>query len=339
MKYIETEKAVGHIICHDITQIIPGQTKDARFRKGHVVTEEDIPVLLSLGKEHLYVWEPSPGMVHENDAALRLQAICQNQYMKASPVKEGKIELTAERPGLFLVDTKRLLQINMNDQLMIATRHGDTAVHTGDKLAGMRIIPLMIDESRLVEAEQIGGGRPLLQLLPWKLKTAGMIITGSEIYKGRITDKFGPVVEEKLKSYGIQVVDKTLADDKKEMICEKIQQMRRQNVDLIVCTGGMSVDPDDCTPGAIRESGAAVVSYGSPVLPGAMLLVGYFADGVPILGLPGCVMYAKATVFDLVLPRIVAGYEVDKAFLAAKGHGGLCLGCPECHYPDCAFGK
>lgn len=339
MKLIQTEKAVGHVLCHDLTQIIPGVTKDAVFRKGHVVTEEDIPVLLSIGKEHLYVWEMQEGMVHENDAAARLQKLCQNEYMSPSEVKEGKIELRAEKDGFFRVDSERLLAVNLCEELMIATRKGNTAVRKGEKLAGMRVIPLVIQEEKLQAAERAAGARPLLELVPWKIKTAGMIVTGSEVYKGRIQDQFGPVVETKLAAFGIQVKRRVICDDQTEMICGEIEKMRSEGLELIVCTGGMSVDPDDRTPGAIKKSGAEIVSYGAPVLPGAMLLTGYFEDGTPILGLPGCVMYAKATIFDLVLPWIAAGVRISRKDLAAMGEGGLCLGCGECRYPVCPFGK
>ena len=339
MKLIRTEEAVGHVLCHDLTQIIKGQYKDARFRKGHVVTEEDIPVLLSMGKENLYVWEMVPGMVHENDAAERLYRICANDNMSRSEVKEGKIELSAACDGLFRVDVERLNAINSLDDIMIATRHSNSPVKAGDKLCGTRVIPLIIEEEKLQAAEAIGGGRPILELLPYRLKTAGVITTGSEVYKGRIQDTFTPVIVEKLKTYGIEMTEHAVVSDEMDMTVGAIQEMRQKGVDLILCTGGMSVDPDDNTPGAIKKSGARIVTYGAPVLPGAMFLLGYFEDGTPIMGLPGCVMYAGATVFDLVLPRAAAGVEVTKADIACMGNGGLCLGCKPCRYPICPFGK
>ena len=339
MKLIRTEEAVGHVLCHDLTQIIKGQYKDARFRKGHVVTEEDIPVLLSMGKENLYVWEMVPGMVHENDAAERLYRICANDNMSRSEVKEGKIELSAACDGLFRVDVERLNAINSLDDIMIATRHSNSPVKAGDKLCGTRVIPLIIEEEKLQAAEAIGGGKPILELLPYRLKTAGVITTGSEVYKGRIQDTFTPVIVEKLKTYGIEMTEHAVVSDEMDMTVGAIQEMRQKGVDLILCTGGMSVDPDDNTPGAIKKSGARIVTYGAPVLPGAMFLLGYFEDGTPIMGLPGCVMYAGATVFDLVLPRAAAGVEVTKADIACMGNGGLCLGCKPCRYPICPFGK
>ncbi len=339
MKLIHTKDAVGHVLCHDLTQIIPGVTKDARFRKGHVVAEEDIPVLLSMGKEHLYVWERRPGILHEDEAADRLRAICQNEHMHATAVKEGKVELIADCDGLFQVDVARLEALNGQDELMIATRHTNTAVHKGDKLAGTRIIPLVIEEEKLKEAEALAGDTPILSLTPWKLKTCGLITTGSEVSKGLIQDSFTPVIIRKLADYGIEVTEHCLPGDDRAAITAAALEYKEKGVDLVLCTGGMSVDPDDRTPGAIKDTGAEIISYGAPVLPGAMFLLGYFDDGTPILGLPGCVMYAKATVFDLVLPRIAAGVRVTRRDLKAMGHGGLCLGCPECHYPVCPFGK
>ena len=339
MKLIRTQDAVGHVLCHDMTQIIPGKYKDARFRKGHVVREEDIPVLLSMGKENLYVWEMVPGMLHENEAAERLCALCENENMVRSQVKEGKLELTAAMDGLFRVDTRRLNEINLLDDIMIATRHGNTAVRKGDKLCGTRVIPLVIEEEKLLQAEKTGGGTPLLELLPWKLKTAAVLTTGSEVVKGLIQDSFTPVVEGKLAEYGIAMVEHRLVGDDMENIAAAIGEVRATGVDMVVCTGGMSVDPDDNTPGAIKRSGADIVTYGAPVLPGAMLLVGYFDDGTPILGLPGCVMYAKASVFDLLLPQIVADVPIRREEIVRMGEGGLCLGCGHCHFPNCGFGR
>ncbi len=322
-----------------MTQIIPGQYKDARFRKGHIVTAEDVPVLLSMGKENLYIFEMDEGKLHENDAAERMCALCLNEGMTRSEVKEGKIELFAAHDGLFRVDTERLNAVNAVDELMIATRHGNTAVKAGDKLAGTRVIPLVIDAQRLADAEAIVGGKPLLELLPYKLRRAGIITTGSEVFHGRIEDKFTPVVEKKLAAFGIETSSHVVVDDGLEHIRDAIDRLRATDVDMIVCTGGMSVDPDDNTPGAIKASGARIVTYGAPVLPGAMFLLGYFDDGRPVMGLPGCVMYAKSTIFDIVLPRIAAGIELTRRDFTTLGEGGLCLGCPVCTYPNCGFGK
>lgn len=339
MKLIKTEDAVGQVLCHDMTQIIPGEYKDARFRKGHIVTEEDIPVLLSMGKENLYVWEKKEGILHENEAAERLAALCRSANMSQSDVKEGKIELRAEIHGLFRVNREKLDAVNEIDELMIATRHGNTEVYPGDKLCGTRCIPLVIDEQKLIAAEKAVGNIPVLELLPFKMKTAAVITTGSEVFHGRIEDKFTPVIVRKLAHFGIEMTEHITTDDGLDNVANAIADMRSKRPDLILCTGGMSVDPDDNTPGAIKQSGARIITYGAPVLPGAMFLLGYYDDMTPIMGLPGCVMYAKATIFDLVLPRIAAGIELARKDFTSLGEGGLCLGCETCHFPICPFGK
>lgn len=338
MKLIKTTEAVGHVLCHDMTRIIPGEFKGAQFRKGHIVTEEDIPVLLSMGKENLYIYELDENMLHENDAAEILCDICKGDNIGRTEVKEGKIELCAEADGVFVIDRKKLYDINSVDELMIATRKGDTAVKKGDKLAGTRVIPLVIDKDKLKKAKEISDGKAIMNIIPYSLKTAAVITTGSEVYHGRIEDKFTPVLIEKLKSYGISVTEHIKTDDGTDNIAKAINSVRGKT-DIILCTGGMSVDPDDNTPGAIKQSGADIVTYGAPVLPGAMFLLGYYDDGTPVLGLPGCVMYAKATIFDLVMPRIAAGIRLNKTDFTLYGEGGLCLGCEKCTYPNCGFGK
>ena len=339
MKLIKTQEAVGHVLCHDLTQIIKDQYKDARFRKGHVVTEEDIPVLLSMGKEHLYVWEMTPGMLHENDCAERLCALCANEHMDRSEVKEGKIELKAACDGLFRVNSEKLIAVNSIEDLMIATRKGGTAVRKGDKLAGMRVIPLIIPEEKLRAAEDAAGTAPLLELKPWVRRTAAIVATGSEVKKGLIQDTFTPVVKDKLAAYGIETISVAYSGDGVENVANAVKEARKTGADVILCTGGMSVDPDDNTPGGIKASGAKIITYGAPVLPGAMFLLGYYDDGTPVMGLPGCVMYAGATIFDLVLPFVAADVPVTRAQIVALGEGGLCLGCKPCHWPACPFGK
>ena len=339
MKLIPVQEAVGHVLCHDLTRIVRGEFKGPQFRKGHVVTEEDIPMLLSMGKEHLYVWEMEPGMLHENDGAEALCALCFGENMARSEVKEGKIEITATCDGLFRVDTARLTAVNMIEELMIATRHSNTPVKAGDKLCGTRVIPLVIREEKLQAAREAAGDKPLLEVLPYRRKTVGVVTTGSEVFHGRIQDTFTPVIVDKLRAYGMEMTVHELSDDGMDNIVAAIEKVRKAGVDLVLCTGGMSVDPDDNTPGAIKTSGAKIVTYGAPVLPGAMFLLGYYDDGTPVIGLPGCVMYAGATIFDLILPRVAADVPVTRAEIAAMGNGGLCLGCQECRYPICPFGK
>ena len=338
MKLMKTTEAVGQVLCHDMTQIIPDVTKDAVFRKGHIVREEDIPVLLSIGKDHIYVWEKDDTKYHEDEAADILRGICQNKYMRATDPKEGKIELIAESDGLFQVDEERLLKVNSLPEMMIATRRTNFPVKKGDRLLGTRVIPLVIAKEKMDLVKKTAGEKPLVSLAPYKKRKVGIVTTGNEVFYGRIKDTFTPVIIEKMKSYGAEIHGHILCNDDMEKITAAIMKLKEEGADLIVCTGGMSVDPDDKTPGAIKNTGARIVSYGAPVLPGAMFLLSYLEDGTPIMGLPGCVMYAKATVFDLVLPRIIAGIEVTKKDLAHMGFGGFCLCCKECHYPNCSFG-
>ena len=341
MKLIRTEDAVGSVLCHDLTQIIKGVTKDAVFRKGHIVQPEDIPVLLSIGKEHLYVWEADESMLHENDAARILVDLCKSEGMSESAVKEGKIELAAAVDGLFKVDSKRLQLVNSFGQMMIATRHGNTPVHKGDKLCGTRIIPLVIKKEKMQRVQELCGAEPLLKLLPYKIKRAAVLATGSEVFHGRIKDTFTPVIEAKLAEFGVEVIHKEILDDAPEQITAAIKRaIEEKGAELVLCTGGMSVDPDDQTPLAIKNTGARIISYGAPVLPGAMFLLSYYGEQqVPVLGLPGCVMYAKRTIFDLALPRVLARDPITAEELAALGEGGLCLSCSVCTYPACGFGK
>ena len=346
MKLIRTVDAEGAVLCHDITQIIKGVTKDAVFRKGHVVTKEDIPVLLSVGKDQLYVWEKEEGMLHENDAAEILCDMCKGGNMERTQAKEGKIELKAACDGLLKVNNEALKTVNGLGQMMIATRHGNFPVKQGDKLAGTRIIPLVIEEEKMEAAREaaakVTGGKPILELKPFVHKKVGIVTTGNEVFYGRIQDTFTPVIEEKLSEFDAEVIDHVTWNDDDQKVTASILEMIEKGADVVVCTGGMSVDPDDKTPLAIKNTGARIVSYGAPVLPGAMFLLAYYEAGdrtVAVMGLPGCVMYAKRTIFDLVLPRVMADDPVTPEDLAALGQGGLCLNCPVCTCPNCGFGK
>lgn len=339
MKTIKTEEAIGSVLCQDLTRIVKDEVKGPAFRKGHIIKEEDIPLLLSMGKDHVFVWELEEGMVHENDAALFLSELCINDYMTTSEIKEGKIELVAEIDGFFQVDIGKLHQINMLDDIMIATRMGNLPIKAGDKLAGMRVIPLVIEDEKLKRAKEVAGDKPILKITPFKNLKAGIVTTGSEVFYGRIKDTFTPVIRTKLSKQGIEVIGHITVDDNAERIKTAILELKDQGAELILCTGGMSVDPDDLTPTAIKQSGANIVSYGSPVLPGAMFLLAYFDDKTPILGVPGGAMYHETTMFDIILPYAAAGIEIDKNHLAKLGYGGLCLDCKTCTYPNCQFGK
>ncbi len=340
MRLMKTEDAVGQVICHDITQIIKGVTKDAVFRKGHIITEEDIPVLLSVGKDNIYVWENDETMMHENDAAEVLCAICKGDNMSRGQVKEGKIELTSDIDGVLRIDREKLQAVNSFGQMMIATRHGDFPVKKGDKLAGTRIIPLVIEKEKMQKVKAVAGDEPIMKVEPYINRKAGIVATGNEVYYGRIKDEFTPVVIQKLEEAGAEVAGVRVSDDRNANIEKCIREFLDEGCDLIVCTGGMSVDPDDRTPLAIRNVCGSKVTYGAPVLPGAMFMLAYYGDTkIPVMGLPGCVMYARRTIFDIVLPRVMTGEILKKSDFDKLGEGGLCLNCKVCTFPNCGFGK
>ncbi len=342
MKQIKTVEAIGHVLSHDITQIIKDEKKGVLFKKGHVIREEDISKLLSVGKENIYILEKQEGMLHENEAAEILYSICADKYMKPTEVSEGKIEVIADADGLFKLDGQRLYEINSLGEMMIATRHGNTPVKRGDKLAGTRVIPLIIEEYKMKKAQEIGAGRPIMRIMPFKHKKVGIVTTGSEVFHGRIKDTFGPVIIEKFSEFDVEILGQEIVDDKRKGITDAILSFIGQGADIVVCTGGMSVDPDDNTPGGIMDTGAEIITYGAPVLPGAMMLISYYNNKdrkIPLVGLPGCVMYAKRTIFDLVLPRMMADDIIKKTEIDKLGRGGLCLNCSICTYPNCGFGK
>lgn len=337
MQIIKVEEAVGSILCHDITRIVPGESKEPAFKKGHIITSEDIPELLKLGKEHIYVWEFKEGFLHENDAGLRLAQAVRGKGLTLTEPNEGKVSLIAETDGLCMINESCLFEINMVEEIVAATLSNRRPVKKGDLVAGVRIVPLVINEEKIKLVEDIARGKEVVSVLPFRPYKVGVITTGGEVYHGRIEDRFGPVVKKKVERFGCRVIQHSILPDDADQIAETVKAMIAGGAELILTTGGMSVDPDDVTPTAIRKTGARIITYGAPVLPGAMLMVAYL-DNIPILGLPGCVMYYKTTIFDLVLPLVLTGQTITKPVIAKLGMGGLCLQCDACRWPACAFG-
>ncbi len=338
MKKVKTEEAVGMILCHDLTQIIPGKFKGVAFKKGHIIQKDDISKLLEMGKDHVYVWENEAGLLHEDEAGKRLaQALNKGGFDECGP-KEGKVDLLAKTDGLLRINQDVLTRINMLGEVVISTLPDYSHVSQGEKVAGMRVIPLAVKEEKIHLAENIAAAAPwTLEVKPFQIKKAGMIVTGNEVYYGRIEDKFGPKVQAKLEKLGVELAAKACLPDSAEKISTEILKQAERGLNLILISGGMSVDPDDVTPTAIRATGAKVITYGTPIFPGAMFMLAYLND-VPVLGLPGCVMHSPATVFDKFLPRILAGESISFEQIAASGVGGLCRDCDSCHFPNCSFG-
>lgn len=339
MRMLRVEDAVGMVLCHDITRIVPGEFKGPAFRKGHVIAPGDVDQLREIGKEHIYVWEPRPDEVHENDAAERIARVGAGSGLEITSPVEGKCNLVAARKGLLRVKRSTLQAVNAVPEIVFATRHDYTPVEAGEVVAGTRVVPLAVRAERVEAVEGICRKAGfVLEVKPYRRARVGLVTTGSEVYHGRIPDRFGPVVRAKLEAYGSQALGQTFCPDDAEQIASAIRRWVNFSADMVLVTGGMSVDPDDVTPSAIRRTGARIVGYGAPVLPGSMLMVAYLGR-VPILGLPGCVMHDKATVFDLVLPRLLAGEGITRRYLVSLGYGGLCLRCPTCQFPRCAFGR
>ncbi|MCY9657486.1 molybdopterin-binding protein [Paenibacillus chondroitinus] len=327
LREVKVEDAVGMILPHDLTQILPGEFKGRLFRKGHQVTEADIPALLSIGKEHIYAMELQPGYLHEDEAAQRMaRAIAGDELILTEP-HEGKVNVKSPIRGLVRIDKAFVDSVNAIDEVVMSTIRSGVVVEAGASLVGTRVIPLIVDEAKVVEVERIAAARraegfTLLEVKPFRKLRVGVVTTGSEVFKGRIQDKFGPVVKEKVAQLGSEVVDQRFALDDSEAIVGEIHALLAQNVDLVLVTGGMSVDPDDRTPGAIKQAGARVVSYGTPMLPGSMLMIAYLGN-VPIMGLPGCVMHDPYTSFDVLLPRICAGETIVRSDITEMGYGGF----------------
>ncbi len=339
MKKVAVDDAVGMMICHDITRIVPGEFKGRAFRKGQRVRTEDIPLLKDLGKEHLYVFELGDGWIHEDDAALRIARAAAGPGIALTEPSEGRVDLVASGPGLLKVDVAALSLINTVEEVVFSTLHTNQPVSAGRPVAGTRIIPLATREVNIVAVEEIcRKDAPVVSVRPYRPLSVGIVTTGSEVFSGRIEDRFGPVLKTKFAELGSRVMGQVLVSDDIEKTVEAIHGFLNQGAEMVAVTGGMSVDPDDQTPAAIRAAGCTVVTYGAPTFPGAMFMLAYM-DGVPVVGLPGCVMYARASIFDLVVPRILAGEVLTRADIVAMGHGGFCADCPDCRYPICAFGK
>lgn len=339
MKKVAVEGSVGMVLGHDMTQIIPGQFKGARFKKGQVIREEDIPVLKSMGKEHIFVLEMEEGMLHENDAATRIAQATVGQGLALTAPSEGKVNYLAEYPGLLEIDVERLNAINSVPDVVLATLHSGMLIKAGQVVAGTRVNPLVIEETRIQQVEEIAAqGERVIQVLPLRTLKAGVVITGNEVFYGRIEDKFGPIMRAKMAEYGVTMLDLVYVPDDATEISSAILGLKMIGADVIITGGGMSVDPDDVTPEGIRQTGAEVVKYGAPVLPGSMFMVAYLKETV-IIGLPACAMYHKTTVFELIFPQVLAGKRLKAEDIAKLGHGGLCMNCEACRYPVCPLGK
>ena len=337
MKKVNVQDAIGMALCHDITEMNDG-FKGVAFKRGHIIRPEDVEHMLNIGKRTVFVWEDHAGEIHEDDCARRMAAMAPVAGAHYTEPAEGKVLLFADQRGMFRVNRKLLNKIDSIGDITICTLPDHYPVEVGARLASMRIVPLVTKEEQILEAERLCAEEQLLDLRPYQPKKIGVVITGSEVYSGRIKDKFEPVVRAKMKQYPGSILGVTICDDDLDMIVAAAKKHLEGGADFLIFTGGMSVDPDDLTPTAIRQLGAEIISHGVPSQPGNMTLVAYLGD-VPILGVPGAAIKLPTTVFDVLLPQIFAGDRITKEDLISLADGGLCQMCNACHWPNCTFGR
>ncbi len=339
MKKIKVEDAVGTILAHDMTRIIRGKFKGVGFKKGHVVKKKDIPELLKIGKQYLYVLDLGKDQLHEDYAATRIAKAISDKNLKFSEPREGKINISTKHAGLLKINVDALLQVNKMESIIVATLKDHFPCKKGEIIAGTRIIPLTIPTKNIETLELLTKETgTILSVKPYKSLKVGAVVTGSEVFNGLITDDFGPSVGKKITDAGCTLIKKILVPDEITTISNAILELKKLGCEMIITTGGLSVDPDDVTRQGVIRSGADVTFYGSPVFPGAMLMISRL-DNIPVISLPACVFYYKQTVFDLIFPRVLAEEKIEEDDIAAMGHGGLCMNCKVCHYPVCSFGR
>lgn len=337
---IKIEDAVGMVLSHDVTEIRPGEKKGPAFRKGHRIRQVDLCHLQRLGKRHLYVLDIQEGWLHENEAVVAMaKAFCGPGVIRSAEPVEGKLQLVASHDGLLYVAVEALREVNMLGQVMCASRHTHDMVRRGDPVAATRAIPLVIQQEVVDKAVGIAKRQSGLFLVrTLKKAKVGIIITGNEVFSGLVRDRFESVLRRKITTLGSKVEEVIFAPDDTSFIEKQIARFVHTGIDLILTAGGMSVDPDDVTRNAVAGAGARELTYGAAVLPGAMFMIAYIGS-IPVMGVPACGIYHEVTLLDLLLPRVLAGERINRRDIAALGHGGLCLNCPECRYPRCPFGK
>jgi molybdenum cofactor synthesis domain-containing protein len=339
LRKVKLDEAVGMVLGHDVTKVVPGKFKGPVFRRGHIIQKEDLPGLLSIGKEHIYVIDLEEGEVHEEEAAIRIANAIGGNGVELSKPKEGRVNLIARVRGLLKINVALLREINSLEEILVATLHNNTVCHPGMIVAGTKIVPLFTTDAKLREVEKICRIKgKIVEVKPIPKKKVGVVITGNEIYKGIIQDKFGEVIRRKCEALGSTVNYQVIVPDNADMIAKAVKEAKTEGSDVIVVCGGLSVDPDDVTVEGVRQSGARLISYGAPVMPGAMFLYAIL-DDIPILGAPVAASYYPSSVIDIILPRVLCGEKLSRGDIIELGHGGICLNCEKCSFPVCPFGK
>ena len=336
VREVSLEEAVGLPLSHDLTQVWPEtKFKGPRFSRGHVVTREDFAILRDMGREHLSVLDLDPSEVHEDDAALALALSLAGSGVEIRGPREGKCSLLATHRGLLRFDPDTIHALNEDLLWSVVTLPPRMAVEAGQEVAACRIMPLAMDKDRVDRA--CDRSRPL-EVLPFRPLGVGLVTTGRELAEGRIPDAFMPKLEKKLYRYGGHVVAQRYATDDPDRIVGAIEELIALGATMVLCTGGMSVDADDRTPGALRRAGDRVCFQGVPMMPGNMLMLALRGD-IPLVGAPACVAYDERTSLDPLMDLLAAGIYPTAEEVRRWGVGGLCLRCPSCAWPRCSFGS
>jgi len=339
LKKIKLEDAIGLVIGHDVTKIIPGEFKGPAFRRGHILKQEDIPELLSMGKEHIYIIEEEEGEIHEEEAGSRIAIAVAPPDMELTKPVQGSVSIKSRVPGLLKINKTLLKEINSIPAISLATIHENSLCQPGTVIAGTKIVPLYIAAASIEKIEELCKSKgKVFEIIPLNKKKVGVVITGNEIYNGKIKDKFGAYIKRKVEPLGSVVHHQVIVPDDEDLIGKAVLEMKDKGCDVIIACSGLSVDPDDVTVEGVERSGAEIVSYGAPVMPGAMFLYAKLGD-IPVLGAPAAVIFSQTTILDVMLPRVLAGDNITRQDIVDLGHGGLCFNCDACIYPICPFCK
>jgi len=339
LKKVKVEDAIGLVIGHDVTKVIPGVFKGAAFRRGHILKQEDIPELLNMGKEHIYIIEEEDGEIHEEEAASRIARAIAPPDLEMTQPNQGRVNIKSRVLGLLKINKALLKEINSIPDISLATIHQNSLCQPGTAIAATKIIPLYIAVASIEKIEELCQNKgKVFEVIPLKEKKVGVVVTGNEVYKGRIKDKFGAYIKRKTEALGSVIHHQVIVPDDEDLIGKAVLEMKDKGCDVIIACSGLSIDPDDVTVEGITKSGAEIISYGAPVMPGAMFLYARLGD-IPILGAPAAVIFSEATLLDVILPRVLAGERITRDDIIELGHGGLCLNCDACIYPICPFCK
>ncbi len=350
VKIVPVEEAVDKIVAHDMTRIEPGVFKGPEFKAGQRISVGDVCRLQQMGRFHVAIHDENTNLsdenlIHENEVAENFARRMAGENVSYElPPREGKIDFVAECDGVLSLDYKRLEQFNMVPEVMLTTRQDGMLVKKDSRIGGTRAIPLYLSTKFYQQAMQVLADKPIMQVMPLRKAKVGILVTGTEVFQGIIEDKFIPIITSKVTALQSDVVASKIAPDDKEAMKKAIEELRKAGADLLITTGGLSVDPDDVTKSVLLEAGLTNVLHGVPVLPGAMSLIGYIPPkdkytAMQVIGVPACALYSKTTFFDLILPRMLANCEITRADLARMGEGGYCMSCHICTWPKCFFGK